>query len=117
MIAATTKKSILEQFARLEFDDEAQVICPDCKLEIGQWYDEAMDFIEKGLCPICACTGIGDMPDCEFKSYCEDNCPNYDDCVQAKQDEEDYYEERNRELLRHQCYGSLSYAERSYQRI
>ena len=42
--------TILEQYRQ----DGIPVICPRCGREIGQ-YDDAADYLESNLCPICDC--------------------------------------------------------------
>ena len=67
--------SILEQFNRVCKDGEGDIICPECGVEIGQWYDAAWRYLEKGKCPICDCNGdTDDIGKHEWCEHCTDWC-------------------------------------------
>jgi len=51
----TDKSSIAYQYYCNDPDDITVVICPNCKRDIMEWYDEAWQDIEEGRCPICDC--------------------------------------------------------------
>lgn len=70
--------SILDQF--LNFPDIAEVICPQCKRDVMQWYYEAAQDIEAGRCPVCDCeNGDDDGEGCfEYCHECQDHhCERY----------------------------------------
>ena len=101
-------KSILHQHLSEDLGSECITICPECQQNISDMYCghyKDAKAIENNRCPICDCPGIYDHNDGEFTEKCED-CPRYGDCQDIVRAEEDFAEERSRELLRYQCRGS-----------
>ena len=74
----TTQLSILKQFNASASNDKVDIICPDCDVEIGQFYHwiKAADHIEHDRCPICHCDAHSE--DCngtyEWCEHCKRSC-------------------------------------------
>ena len=108
------KQSILTQYNRTCDGDEECIYCPDCNNELNQWYDEAVEYLEEGLCPICDCKGIEECShEIQWYDRCE-HCSSQVQCERAANIEQQYYAERQRELTSYRCYGNLSHSERQF---
>ena len=72
------KLSIIGQFDISCETGKGDIICPDCGVEIGQFYHwvKAADHIEHDRCPICHCDALGE--DCdgtyEWCEHCKHSC-------------------------------------------
>ena len=82
--------TILEQFERKCEEGEGDVICPVCKVEIGQYDDWviACNHIEHDRCPICDCGTFGE--DCNGTyEWCE-NCTDWCEAREEQEEQAEY---------------------------
>ena len=105
-------RTILDQYRQVWETGEGDIICPLCEQEIGQWHDEASDYLANGCCPFCDCNGIAEQ-ECEWRERCN-HCPGKKSCEEELKSEALFQKERQLELLQYQCTGGLSYAERMH---